>query len=237
MAHPRYRIGKEIVPSVTTVLGSFKESGGLIQWAYKLGLEGKDMDAERDGAASAGTIAHAMAEADFNGRDPELNLPAPESLGVTEEEYAPMLEKARVGFANFQRWKQAVEMRVIATEVSLVHPEHRFGGTLDFAAEAWGKLVLGDLKTSNRVYDEHLIQCAAYTILWEEGRLNDGLGLVPPRFGERMDEIVILRLSKDDAAFSFHSFNGEIVQHARDQFLDFRRCYERRKRLKKAVGQ
>jgi hypothetical protein len=55
------------VPSVTTVIGRWKESGGLIHWAWKLGMEGRDYRDVRDSAASSGTIAHAMVDASIRG--------------------------------------------------------------------------------------------------------------------------------------------------------------------------
>lgn len=236
MAHPRYfGANKRIVPSVTTVLGAFKESGGLVHWAYRLGLEGRDMEEERKGAASAGSLAHHMVENDFHGRDPEVGLR--ESYKGPPDLYDARRELAQASYENYLRWKKAVDMAVVATETSLVHDELRFGGTPDFVATAWDKLVLGDLKTSNKVYEEYLVQCAAYAILWEEGRPNGNLAEVPLHLGERIEEIVILRLAKDSAAFQFHSFRGEIVEEARAQFLAFRDCYERRKQIKKAVGQ
>ena len=48
------------VPSVTTITGRFKESGGLIWWAWDLGIQGIDYRKVRDSAADAGTLAHAM---------------------------------------------------------------------------------------------------------------------------------------------------------------------------------
>jgi len=48
------------VPSVTTIIGRFKESGGLIHWAWALGMEGKDYRQVRDSAADAGSLAHSM---------------------------------------------------------------------------------------------------------------------------------------------------------------------------------
>ena len=58
-----YLVDGTRVPSVTTVLGRFKESGPLIHWAWGLGIQGKDYREERDKAADAGTLAHAAVAA------------------------------------------------------------------------------------------------------------------------------------------------------------------------------
>ncbi len=63
MAHPIYRTrGKERVPSVTTVLGKFKESGGLMYYAYRRGLDDLPLHDHKREAADIGTLAHEMAE-------------------------------------------------------------------------------------------------------------------------------------------------------------------------------
>lgn len=63
MAHPTYLIDGKRVPSVTTVISRFKESGALMYWCWDQGRQGLDYRQTRDAAADAGTIAHAMVEA------------------------------------------------------------------------------------------------------------------------------------------------------------------------------
>jgi len=58
------------VPGVTSVIGRFKESGGLIQWAYNRGKEGLELYDSRDKAAELGTIVHEMVQAWLKGDDP-----------------------------------------------------------------------------------------------------------------------------------------------------------------------
>ena len=63
------------VPGVTTILGRWKDSGGLLQWAFKQGQSGaRTLYEERDKAADIGTLAHAMVEHRLTGRDPVLAL-------------------------------------------------------------------------------------------------------------------------------------------------------------------
>ena len=50
------------VPSVTTIISRFKESGGLVHWAWNLGMQNIDYRQIRDSAADAGSLAHAMLE-------------------------------------------------------------------------------------------------------------------------------------------------------------------------------
>src|SRR5207247_1837939 len=50
------------VPGVTTILSRFKESGGLLYWAWSQGRDGKELYEDRDRAAEVGTVAHALVE-------------------------------------------------------------------------------------------------------------------------------------------------------------------------------
>ena len=44
------------LPSVTTIIGRFKESGGLLYWANQQGLEGKTLDQARAEVTTPGAI-------------------------------------------------------------------------------------------------------------------------------------------------------------------------------------
>lgn len=150
-----YIIDGKRVPGVTTILSKFKDSGGLIHWAWKLGTEGKDYRAIRDAAAEAGTLAHEAVEAHVRGSEPKV-FPDSETG-----------EKARKAFGAFLEWADQTQLKITHSEIPLLSQRHRFGGTLD-AMLVRGKLSLGDWKTSNKVYPEYLCQLAAYGILWEE---------------------------------------------------------------------
>ena len=63
------------LPSVTTIIGRFKESGGLLYWANQQGLEGKTLDQARAEVTTPGTLAHKAVEDHINGR-PETALAA-----------------------------------------------------------------------------------------------------------------------------------------------------------------
>ena len=69
MARPKggYKVDGKRVPGVTTIIGRFKDSGGLMWWAFGQGQaaergEINSLYDKRDEAAEAGTIAHALVE-------------------------------------------------------------------------------------------------------------------------------------------------------------------------------
>lgn len=206
--------GKRIV-GVTTVLSRFKESGGLIQWAYNCGKEGIDINDARDRAADAGTACHDMIDADLHGRTYEAN-------GLDKG----ILTKAEHAFMGFLEWKEQSKLALAASEVSLVSEVHQFGGTFDGAFIA-GSLRLLDYKTSAGIYTDQLIQVAGgYAILWNE------------HFPEQpLHGVDILRISKPKAAddpvsFEHRHFSAEVIPVCSKQFLLLLEAYQLDKRIK-----
>ena len=206
-----YFVDGERVPSVTTILGKFKDPGGLMYWAWAEGKAGRDFRETRDKAADAGTIAHAMVECDIRGK-----AWAPD--GQPED----VLEKAKRAFGSYLEWKAQTQLKAAETELPLVSKKFRFGGTLD-ALLVRGKLAMGDWKTSNAVYAEYLMQIAAYAALWEEN------------FPERPIEggFHLLRFSKEDCDFTHHFFAE--LDDALGAFLCLRNAYELVEKLKRRV--
>ena len=156
MAHSVYKLKSGIrVPSVTTVLGRFKDAGPLMHWAWQCGVDGKDFRKERDSAASAGTLAHAAVEAHVRGKPLEW---------VGE---ASVVERAQKAFGAFLEWADQTKLTVDKTELPLVSEKYAFGGTFD-AILLGSKRAMGDWKSSNGIYGEYLAQLAAYGQLWQE---------------------------------------------------------------------
>jgi hypothetical protein len=165
MAHPKggYRNANGVrVIGVTTVIGRFKDSGGLLYWAFEQGkaAERGEIDKlydRRDQAAESGTLAHSMVEAHINGED--FSMPdLPEKT----------INEARNAFDSYLNWERLTRLKIVEQEMPLVSEKYQFGGCPDAIGEVDGKLCLVDWKTSNSVYQDYLIQLAAYKHLWEE---------------------------------------------------------------------
>jgi hypothetical protein len=201
-----------VVPSVTTIISRFKDSGGLIHWAWSEGAAGRDYRATRDAAANAGTLAHQMVEADIRGH--AWQAPTGTDMDV--------LRRAEGAVGNYREWARQTNLSVVETERRMVSEKHRFGGTLD-AMLISGRLSLGDWKTSDGVYQDYLIQLAAYGLLWQENEperpIDGGYHL--------------LRFAKDAPDFAHYHF-GELEDAAR-AFLLMRELYDIDKRLKARV--
>lgn len=215
MPTPRagYRVASGAkVPSVTTVLGRFKESGGLMKWAYTTGREHGRLEAlgqpapeslyDVSGkAADIGTAAHAMVEVYINGGDPDmvaayLTLPAEDR------------PKAANAFQTYLDWASMSKLQIVEQEMYLVSEKYQFGGTPDAVGLVNGHLCLVDWKTSNGVYSDFLLQIAAYRQLWEENH--------PDRL--LAGGFHLCRFSKDFGDFAHHYYRElddawEMFQH------------------------
>jgi len=212
------------VPSVTTILGRYKDSGGLMHWAYKQGrlhaeleaagkpapngLYAKGADVTK--AAEAGSIGHDMIESHI------LSRPYLPPVDVDLAVYSRALN----AFKQYRRWAEQSRIEVIATEMGLMSERHQFGGTLDAIGKIGDEVVLLDWKTSGAIYSDYLYQLAGYALLLEENRPE----LTPTGFH-------ILRIAKESADFAHHSY-GELDAEKR-AFVLMRELYGIDERTKK----
>lgn len=201
------------LPGVTTVIGRFKDSGGLLQWAFKQGQSGAaTLYEERDNAALAGNIAHDLIECFI------LKKPPP----VVNAD-AKIMERASNAFKQFCEWHEQSRITILATEHAYVSERHQYGGTIDaIGQDTRGRIVLLDWKTSNSVYQDYLIQLAAYALLLEECAPQ----WIPTGFH-------LLRVAKESADFA-HYFFAEL-EDAKKAFVLMRELYDVDKRLKDRV--
>ena len=205
------------VPGVTTILSRFKESGGLIHWAWQLGSEGKDYRKVRDEAADAGHIAHAWIDDTIHGRS-LTEYPDADPLTV---------DKAFESLSAFKEWSSQVGLQIVDTERPLVSEVHRFGGTYDAIGVLAGKApILLDWKSGNRVYPDHIVQVAAYRALVRECH--------PAVQG--LESACLLRVDKEFASFAYYSFPAQVLDAGWESFKKMRELYELDKTLKRAVG-
>lgn len=219
-----YNAAGDKIPGTTTIIGRWKDSGGLIQWAYKSGRDHERMvhqgkNAPKhlydvvDEAALAGNIAHDMIEAHI------LKLPPPVFNAAPE-----IITRAGNSFAQFLEWREQSRIEIVATERPYVSERYQFGGTVDaIGRDGRGRIVLLDWKTSNAVYQDYLIQLAAYALLLEECAPD----FTPHGFH-------LLRVAKESADFAHHFF-GEL-EDAKRAFVLMRELYGLDYKLKKRAA-
>jgi hypothetical protein len=210
------KAGKRL-PGTTTILGRWKESGALLQWAFQQGRAGKNsLYDERDIAADVGTYIHALVEWHIEGEGP--NRPVPD----------PSLDKDAVakglrGYDNFLRWEEQSGLFVVSWEKPLVSEKYQYGGTPDGMFEFKGRIALGDWKSSKKVYMDNILQLAAYIILWEESFPDQPI----------TDGAHIVRFSKDYGDFEHRSFDNLDLE--KRQFLLLREAYANDQLIRKRI--
>ena len=154
----RDKDGKRL-PSVTTINKIGQDSGGLIHWAWDLGIQGIDYRKARDEAGEAGTVGHALVDAALHNKELDLTKFSEETRG-----------QAANAFGAYTEWRKQTKLKFIASETPLVSDRWRFGGCPDAVAEQANspkKYVLCDWKTG-QLYADALPQLAAYAELWNE---------------------------------------------------------------------
>lgn len=206
--------GKRL-PSVTTIIGRFKDSGALLYWANNAGLDGKTLDQARAPAATAGTLAHSMVEAHLNKRE------MPDVKGYDSD----VVAKAQGAFDAYLSWSEMSRLQIRHTEVSLASDKHKFGGTLDAIGVLAGSsgLAIVDWKSSNGVYADYLYQLAAYKILWEEAYPEH-----PITGGAHL-----CRFAKEAGDYAHHYFPS--LAEEEQTFLLMRQLYDRVKKTETRV--
>ncbi len=126
------------VPGTTTICSAYKDSGGLIHWAWQQGTQGLDYRETRDKAGDKGTDIHAQIEARLK-EDGLLPWPGLTHIRVVEQEIQLVSEMFRYG----------------ATPDAIGEDDQ-------------GRLVLLDWKTSKGIYGNYQLQLAAYIQAWNE---------------------------------------------------------------------
>jgi hypothetical protein len=191
------------IPSVTEVLGRFKDSTALIQWAHKLGKAGIDMHKEVKEAASIGSSLHKSIEKGVIPTDPHIG-------------------------ALYATWR-GLGLPVEHHEVTLVSERLKTGGTIDAVSPVGllpGSLPgrrIYDWKTSNRIYQDAVIQVAAYREIWNEKHPTD-----------RVEDAVIVRIDKvSPGKVDMLRVPPEVLADATIMFALYRACYDKSQELDK----
>jgi hypothetical protein len=208
----RNKAGDQI-PGTSDITKRFKDSMPLLFWAFKRGkdgckklYEGYELD--------IGTAVHMMAELDLQDR-PEEDIEFYLTTTLRDPEH---LEKARAAFKAYRQWRARFHVEAHVQEASLVSEKYQFGGTLDTVALIRNGLGLVDFKTSKegKVYPEHLLQLAAYGLLWEENRPNEVLSA----------GYHLIMLPKDGSKPIHREYSRADLEPFRQQFLLLRQAFE-----------
>jgi len=183
-AHTRYKLtdGSPAV-GVTTVTGQLGWNKQiLVNWANKKGLEGINTSKYVDDKAEIGTLAHKIVTDNLLG-----------NTTCTDDYSMNQIKSAQNSADTFFRCAKGKKIEPILIETPLVS-ELGYGGTPDIYAKIDGVNELIDLKTGNQIYNDMVIQVAAYReLLYENGHRATRVRIlnIPRTKGESFVEKVI----------------------------------------------
>lgn len=166
-------------PSVTTILSQvMPKSPFLVKWVADMGYE--EAERYKQERADYGTFMHAQFEELAITREYDLDKLKDKLLAYMEEKklpadfiyYADDLKKDVLAFAQFML---DYDVKPIAVEIALVHPELNYAGMIDFPCNMQVKPgseerinAIIDFKSGRKgFYEEMEVQLHMYKMMWE----------------------------------------------------------------------
>lgn len=177
-----YRFDKngqpEFYPSVTTMLKQVMPTPpALIDWMLANGKEGATE--KRDLAAAYGTFMHGEFEKLIINRRYDFDAAPNTLMGYMEREHVPeslfsqWLVKIRKDVLAFAQFVKDYNVKPLAVEIGLVHPQFHYAGCLDLPCEmtdpktAEDFTAIVDFKSGRKgFYEEHELQLHMYKAMW-----------------------------------------------------------------------
>lgn len=213
----KYTLAGKSIPSVTTIISATEPKPALLYWAANMASDwwkehitpGKGYDEiqletiwkeakkahtiKKEDAASIGSLTHKFVEDYVNGKKPGL----------------PYNEISKGACERFMDWVKENKVQFLSSEQPIYSRKWGYCGTADFFCVIDGKLYLGDLKTSNALYDSYSEQVFAY----QQARKEE----YPT---EMFSGCVIVRVGKEDSSFE----TKFITQEEGVKYLDTFNC-------------
>jgi hypothetical protein len=215
--HQIYRTTSgERVPGGSTLARtvSFGNTDSLIAWGCRLAEAGQDWQAVRQESAQLGTAFHRLVECRYTGE----RFPA--------EQYPPVFTAQATRMADsFANVLNALGLVIYASEQQIVSDRGRFGGTLDLVlgySYCPEPTVLGDLKSSNFLSGEHVLQVAGF---YRE--------LFAERYGQYPDQVILFRADRDTGDCRGYVIPEEVVEAAQIAVPHVRLLYDLKKKLER----
>lgn len=195
----QYSVDGEVIDSVTKILDNLPKHA-LIYWSANMAAEyvrnhlkpGVALDEveieqlyerarkahtqKKVDASGIGSLVHKWCESYINKNDPGI----------------PVNEQVRGAVKRFISWEKEHSVNFLLAEQPIYSRRHQYAGTTDFICKIDGKMWLGDIKTSNGIYDSYYAQAAAYLQARVEEFPNESYaGIVVVRVGKQDGELEI----------------------------------------------
>ncbi len=206
-AHTQYKLQDGIVvPGVTTVI-AILDKPALLRWANNQGLKGIDCFKDRDDKGDMGSLAHSMILSYF--KKQELD---------TSDYTKNQIDKAENSYLKFLEWVRDKSFEPTYLETPFVSEKYKFGGMPDYVGLINGTPTILDFKTGSGIFEEHLIQVAAYKMLIEGHSIS-------------IESLRILNIGRDESESFEERFVGNPDKYEQI-FLHCLAIYNLRKQIK-----
>lgn len=221
----RYTFDGVTYPGVTSILKVIDKSGPLMGWAARqtalaaVALA-SELPALIEAVGEEGAIKALLARREKTNEEARMlgtEVHAMADLLITGQELPKMSEKALARVDKYDRWFRSAGWQVRVSEALLVNPTRGYGGTLDLLCyDEHGRTVLADIKTGNvefrgRVYDEIVLQLAAYGMAeWAEE--NGALYRMPP-----VDRYAVIHVPEDGEV---RVIDVKVTEYEQNAFID-----------------
>jgi len=218
----------EKLPGNTTVIGSNLgwKTGGLVHWAWDLGMKGQDYRKVRDEAGGVGTVVHSRIEAHIHNRPLPDETWFWDSIKDDQQATAKALDAVENAMLAFLEWQDTSKLEITGSEVPLICECHQYGTTLDHPARVKGRRRIVEIKTSNGIYPDFWVQMSAQGHAWDCNR--NWLGMAGPL--DLVTGYDLLHIDKNTGGFN-HLYRPSLTD-AWEVFLALRKIHGLKKGIK-----
>ena len=166
-----YEKNNHLYPSVTTIVGYFKDKPSfeaLQKWANFMGFNHRSHVTELDKKAKFGTYVHAILAHELSSSPIDDKLTEGMLIGDINNAHS-----ALNSFRQFQADNGFISNNTVFSEETIISEKLGYAGTVDWVGMYKNKLFLVDFKTSHSIHESMKLQLAAYRqLLKEEKNMN-----------------------------------------------------------------
>jgi hypothetical protein len=166
----KYYIESKEVPTVTNILKIINKPG-IVHWAVNQVVREVEQNliAQEDEKINITEMLNEAKKAHEKVRDLSANIGTQvhtfAEMYIKNQENAqlPAQQEAKKAAEAFMKWlKSKKNIKFIFIEKKVYSKKYNYAGTVDFIANIDGKVVVGDFKTSKKIYDQYFYQTAGY---------------------------------------------------------------------------
>lgn len=169
-----YMLDGKPLTGVTTILKVVGKGDALVQWSANKAIE--HIEKNIGYAENSEDIHKLCEEAKYawkTSRDTAGDFGTNVHKAIEEwvkegKMFPDLTEKEQKSFDNFREWAKENDVNFVQSEMRIYSRKYWYAGTLDLLIEVDGKLFLADIKTSSRIYPEHMWQMGGYDIAVNE---------------------------------------------------------------------